>query len=56
MFESEFRAKNSKAGLPIVVLQTDKLCSTAAYDSGRVQVVRKKPKQTKQTDGHKTLL
>lgn len=34
MFESEFRAKNSKAGLPIVALQTDKLCSTAVYDSG----------------------
>lgn len=37
MFESEFRAKNSKAGLPIVVLQTDKLCSTDAYDSGYVR-------------------
>lgn len=34
MFESEFRTKNSKAGLPIVALQTDKLCSTAVYDSG----------------------
>lgn len=32
MFELEFRARNSKVGLPIVVLQTDKLCSTVAYD------------------------
>lgn len=41
MFELEFRAENSKTGLPIVVLQTDKLCSTAAYDSGSVLETKK---------------
>lgn len=37
MFELEFRGRNSKAGLPIVASQTDKLCSTDAYDSGYVR-------------------
>lgn len=42
MFELEFRGRNSKAGLPIVVVQTDKLCSTDAYDSGYVRTSQEK--------------